>query len=434
MNTSGLDTTARPPATAPLFRSAALAHAGVGSHGTIMLARPLSFSFLTLMYCAVALAIVFFFACCSTTRKAQVQGVLLPSKGLIRLVPAQPGIISERRVHEGQEVQAGDVLFVLNSERPSESHGSAEKAVSSLLQSRRGSLSDELAQLRLQTTRRIDAARRRGDALRDESRRIDGQIELQQRRVALAEEALARYAELQAANFVAAVQVQEKQTVLMDQQQRFADLQRAKASVGRDLLAVQAESGDLSLQGARDQQAVQRSIAALEQDLAENQARAEVFVRAPVAGTVTSIAAEPGQSVSVNQAVAAIVPAGSTLEAELYAPSRTIGFVKTGMEVLLRYQAYPFQRFGLATGRVREVSSAAMRPQDLALPDAALSAAGASEPLYRVRVTLDRQAVTAYGVEHPLKAGAALDASVVLEKRRLGEWVLEPLYSIAGHV
>jgi membrane fusion protein len=70
-----------------------------------------------------------------------------------------------------------------------------------------------------------------------------------------------------------------------------------------------------------------------------------------------------------------------------------------------------------------------MRPDELDLP----GSSSAAEPLYRVRVTLARQTVTAYGIDEPLKAGAVVDASVLLERRRLYEWALEPLYTITGH-
>ena len=111
------------------------------------------------------------------------------------------------------------------------------------------------------------------------------------------------------------------------------------------------------------------------------------------------------------------------------APSRAAGFVKPGMPVLLRYQAYPYQKFGQAHGRVREVSASAMRPDELAQANGP-----AAEPMYRVRVALERQAVTAYGAERPLMSGATLDATVLLERRRLYEWVLEPLYTISGRI
>ena len=108
--------------------------------------------------------------------------------------------------------------------------------------------------------------------------------------------------------------------------------------------------------------------------------------------------------------------------------------MKPGQKVFLRYQAYSYQKFGQSEGTVREVSRAALRPDELAVPGAAITAGAATEPLFRVRVKLDRQTVTAYGAEQPLKAGAVLEASIVLERRRLFEWVLEPLYTITGRI
>lgn len=149
---------------------------------------------------------------------------------------------------------------------------------------------------------------------------------------------------------------------------------------------------------------------------------------------VSAINADPGQAVVTNQTLASLLPSGTVLQAELYAPSRAAGFIKPGMAVLLRYQAFAYQKFGQQHGRVREVSSTAMSPEDMALPGATMTTGGTGQPLYRVRVDLERQAVTAYGIPQPLKSGMLLDASVLLEKRRLYEWVLEPLYTVTGRL
>ena len=55
-----------------------------------------------------------------------------------------------------------------------------------------------------------------------------------------------------------------------------------------------------------------------------------------------------------------------------------------------------------------------------------------SEPLYLISVALESQSITAYGVDQPLQAGMLLEADVLQERRRLYEWVLEPLLSITG--
>ena len=54
------------------------------------------------------------------------------------------------------------------------------------------------------------------------------------------------------------------------------------------------------------------------------------------------------------------------------------------------------------------------------------------ESYYRVIVNLARQDVTAYGKAEPLRPGMMLEADVLGERRRLYEWVLEPLYSLHG--
>ena len=264
--------------------------------------------------------------------------------------------------------------------------------------------------------------------------RLEAQIALQKRRVSLAEESVRRLVDLQGQNFVSAAQVQERQAELLDQQQKLADLERGKASSARDLSGAQAELRELRIQIQRDQEAIARNIASLEQELTENEARRQGVVRAPHAGVATAIGAELGQTVAAGQALASLLPADSRLIAELYASSRAIGFVKPGMDVLLRYQAYPYQKFGQHHGRVTEVSSTAMRSDELGLSGAPLPAGTGGEPLYRVRVAIERQSVTAYGSPQALKAGMVIDASILLERRRLYEWVLEPVYTVTGRL
>lgn len=417
-----------------MFRAEAVEHARVRSYGTVLLARPVAHTALTLLFTALAVGVVAFFFCFSYTSKAKVFGVLLPTDGLIRLIPMQGGVVTERRVREGQAVRAGDVLFVLVSERAGATHGNAEQNISTLLQSRRDSFLTERDQLRQQSKQRIDATQRRSDALVDEQRRVGEQIALQQRRVALAEVALKRYTELQGANFVSVVQVQDKQVELLDQQQRLADLHRASALTEREISTAQADTRDLQVQARRDQEAGQRNVAATEQDLTENEARRQIYVRAPRDGTVAAITVDLGQTVAGSQVLASILPAGSELEAELYAPSRAAGFLRPGMAVLVRYQAYSYQKFGQSHGTVHEVSNTAMRSEEMTLPGATMPSGTTTEPLYRVRVRLDRQTVSAHGVAVPLKSGAMLDASVLLETRKLYQWVIEPLYTITGRM
>jgi len=399
-----------------------------------MLARPISFFILTLMFAGMAGVVVFFFAGFSVARKAQVTGVLVPVEGLIRIIPPHGGVVTKTMAREGSVVEKGDVVLVLGNERASVGVNSAERRISALLEARRTSLRSDQEQLRRQSSQHSVDLHRRTTDMESEISRINDQTALQQQKIALVQAAVRRYEELYASRYMPALQVQQKQAELIDEQQRLADLMRTRAAVERTLADTHYEASSREIQLQRDLQASDRNIATLEQELTESEARRTILVRAPRSGVVTAITAEPGQATVAGQAIAAILPNGGVLEAELYVTSRSIGFIHPGMPVLLRYQAYTYQKFGHARGTVREVSATAMRAAELNVPGAAMMTLSDAEPVYRVRVRLDKQAVKAYGISHPLRSGALLDASIILERRRLYEWILDPLYTVIGRL
>ena len=75
-----------------------------------------------------------------------------------------------------------------------------------------------------------------------------------------------------------------------------------------------------------------------------------------------------------------LVPAGARLEARLFGPSRSIGFVRPGQRVLLRYEAYPYQKFGSYEGVVKSVSRTTVGPGELAEASAGARARRAWPP------------------------------------------------------
>jgi len=392
-----------------------------------VLARPATHIVLTLLFGVIGVCVVLFLFEFSVTRKTHVVGVLLPRQGVLNIQSPQAGVIREARVQEGQRVKASDVLYVISSDRISTGQDSAGITTSRLIEIRLQSIQRDQAEQQSQAELRIAAAQARSNDLAAELAKIEQQRAMQRRRIALVAEIVKRDSELRAANFISSAIAQQHEGDLLDQEQRLADLERLEAATNRDLAAVHAEASNAQIQARRDQESAGRAIAELQQELAENEVRREILIRAPRAGTVTAVSAVAGSTISSGQVLASILPADSPLEAELYAPSRAVGFIKPGMKVLLRYQAFPYQKFGQFAGFIREVSGAPVASSSTSQPPN-------SEPIYRVRVTLDSQTAFVYGEHRQLTPGMALEASVVLERRRLYEWILEPLYSIRGRV
>jgi len=105
-------------------------------------------------------------------------------------------------------------------------------------------------------------------------------------------------------------------------------------------------------------------------------------------------------------------------------PARAIGFVAPGQMVRLLYDAFPFQSFGSYRGTIASVATTMLQPAEL--PELVLAL---KEPAYRVKVALERQTVDAFGREVALQPDMTLRADIILERRSLLEWLLEPLMS-----
>ncbi|WP_027864588.1 HlyD family secretion protein [Massilia alkalitolerans] len=417
-----------------MFRQQAIEHVTVRQYGTVILTRPVSHVVLTGVFVTLALLLIAFFLFFETTRKSHVQGMLVPTAGVIRVYSTQMGVIKEARIKEGQFVREGEVLFVVSSERSNAEASSTEALVSDLLTRRRDSFHAELQQAKAQFVQRRAALQQRAQDLQSEIKRLDNQALMQKQRIALSEQTVARFAQLKATNYISAAQLQEREAELLDQRQRLLEIERIRSTTQRDLASTQAEERDVAVQALRDENALRRNASMLEQDLTENEARREILVRARQSGTVTAISANLGQTVGTSTSLASILPEGNKLEAEMYVPSRAVGFIKPGMTALLRYQAFPYQKFGQHPARVREVATTSVRPDELPTSAAAMPGAAQSEPVYRVRLELDQQTVRAYGTAMPLRSGMLVDASVMLERRKLYEWVLEPVFSISGRL
>lgn len=415
-----------------LFRQQAVEFQRQSTYGTVLLLRPLSRRYLTIGFCLIAAALLAFFFLFSTTRKAQVQGVLLPDAGVLRVQSSQTGRLVKVEVREGQQVRRGDVLFVLNAERSGASSESAERVLAQLLAQQRNSFSEEIRQSGEQARQKALLLDRREEELQGELAQLGTQLELQKQRVRLAEQSFQRFEELERTSFISAALLQDKQAELLDQRQRLGDLQRALLAKKSETARLQSERQAIQLQAQREAQALQRSAVAVDQELTENAARSQTLVRAPLDGTVTAIGVTPGQVVTPATVLASLLPQGAQLEAEVYAPSRAVGFINPGMPVLLRYQAYPHQKFGQHRAHVKEITHTSMPRAEL--PPSLAGVFKDDEPLYKIRLRLDRQVVKAYGKEVPLKSGMLLDASVQLEQRFLYEWAVEPLLSISGRL
>lgn len=442
----------------PLFRLEVTASHSQQWLGAIRLARPISAWLIAGVALIVTMILIAFITLGNVTKKARVTGITLPIGGSISISAPNAGLLVNSHVIEGQTVSAGQILFELSTERQGDK-GEITALVAQQLATRRQTLE---AEQRLRTAQAIEkkqALVQRLNNLTTEASQLEQEIVLTQRRHSLAQDSVTKFQTLQNNGYVSAAQTQQKQEDMIDVDTHLSTLRRNKLQLEANQLAMQAELNAQANSLATDQAQLQRAVASLQQEIAENNNRKTNLITASQAGTITTLTSQIGQTINAGQVLATLIPSSSKLakttdtldttkttytaplEVHLYAPSRTAGFVAKGQQVLIRYQAYPYQKFGLQKGTVTDISDTPFAPNELPpnLASTILSNAqqniqgfNSNEALYRIKVRLEKQTIDAYGQVQNLKSGMTLEADILQDKRKIWEWIAEPVLAVTN--
>lgn len=393
--------------------------------GPVQLAQPLSIRLVAGVTAALMCAVLLFAFFGTYTRRVHATGILMPKAGLITLASPASGVVTSAAVNEGDIVAKGALLYVLDLDTQSADGATEQQVIQQLAQQK--------ANLEKQRANRLALAKIEKQALQDQRANLQSQHLQLQQQIQIQNSAVA-------AMKTKAEQLQRgvRNGIVADpdyQSQNYIYVQALAQ-------AAQFEQNDLQTQGriseishqllmfdgklAQEIFQTDREVLRLDQLIAENQAKQSIEIRAPEAGTATSIRVHVGQQVATGAPLVTILPRTGKLEVDLFVNSAAIGFVEKGAPVILRYAAYPFQRYGLYHGRVAESTHAPVGAGDM--PSAAQN--NASDSIYRILVTPEKSYVLANGTHKPLEAGMRVDADIALEKRRLYRWLFDPLYSV----
>lgn len=394
--------------------------------GGISLAQPPHFWLLAVFAAMAAIAIVSFLSVGEYTRRSRVLGELVPDLGLSTVVAPSAGVVARLDVEEGDHVRRQDGLLAITVPRVI---SSGQDAVSTLLKSQRSRMASVGAMGEFQdkqlAAQEEGAKAQRYEMLRELSQ-IEAEIATRTEQVRIGRETVSSYRSVEDERYVSLVQINQQEQLMLEAVNAQQALQREATSLRRKLAELEQRLAEIPQQRLSAQAESERDLAALNQEAIRIQADGELLLRAPVTGLVANRLVEAGQAVQAGQPIVSLLPEGAELRAQLLVPSSGIGFVKPGDRVLLRYHAYPYQKFGGHEGKVIRISRSALTGTQ--------KVGDARQSLYRVLVSLDQQGVAVYGKIEPLRPGMQLEADIMGERRKLYEWLLEPLYSVTGRL
>jgi len=397
--------------------------------GKVQLASPISHRVWTIVALLVSALILLWLFTGHYTRRERVTGSLVPQAGLIELTTNAPGTVTQVTAREGARVQKGDVLVMLSGATVSASMGDTAAAIIGQLNIERSHLLSDIADTKVSAENKAQGLKTQQGELRTQLQQLDEQLAIQRQQVQSLRTLLNKIQPLLDKGYVSSFQVQQQETSALDAEAQVKALNRERSQIEQQLSTINGQLTQLPLDTQDKLSDSSRQLAQVQQSLDQNEAQRASVLRAPRTGTISSVLVKNGQAVTAGQAVVAIVPAGTPLQAQLLVPSSAIGFVQIGQPVNLRYEAFPYQKFGLQRGRVLEISRSTLTPAEVSL----LVGQMPEQPLYTVQVAIEKQAITAYNQQQALKPGMALDADIMMDRRRLAEWVFEPLFGISKH-
>ncbi|WP_232437941.1 HlyD family efflux transporter periplasmic adaptor subunit [Burkholderia ubonensis] len=378
----------------------------------------------------IAVSVAAFMVLGTYTKRERVMGQLVPSAGVLNVSPPVTGTVERIEVREGQRVRAGDPLITVSAEVAT-SLGDAREMVRTQLETQRERLRSDLSGQTVLAEEAIRGLKDRAATLERQLRELQMQHTHRVRQVELARSQLEKLSMMRTQGYASNSQVDQQEASVLDAEARLQDSVRAQLDVQGQLIQARQQLREQPLNARQQRNEMGRKLAETEQAIVENEARRSVVLRAPADGVVGAILFKVGQIINAGQTAASVLPADGRLEAQLMVPSRAIGFIHPGQTVVLRYEAYPYQKFGQQYGRVSGISRSALSPQEVAT---LTGQPNVQEQHYRLTVTLDRQDIAVYDRTERLRPGMALDADLLLDRRTLIEWVLEPIYALGRRV
>lgn len=205
----------------------------------------------------------------------------------------------------------------------------------------------------------------------------------------------------------------------IDLQQVLSESQRLQAQltqkqVEEDTIQIQTEQAIQKLELEKTQ--MRAKVTQAEKQIAEAKMRLQqLTLTAPVDGVVLALnVRNSGEVVQPGQAIAELAPQNAPLVLEANLPTKEAGFVKVGNTTQIKFDAYPYQDYGIVSGQVISISPNSKLNEQL----------GA---VYRVEIALEHNYVKANRQTIKFQAGQTAKAEIIIRRRRIADILLDPI-------
>jgi len=382
------------------------------------------------------IALLSFLIFSNYTRRINVSGEVITQPHSINLFSPEQGVVTNLMVETGKTVKKGQPLYQIDVSRVTQA-GNVSTTTLSAINKQRDQIDTIITQLQNNKRTTLDNLQQQLDQYEKAHKVSQDMVASAQQGLDAMKQSMQNYGAYQRKGLINTDQLNNQRYLFYQQQTSFQSLNTQSIQESLQITNLRSElvTRAADFDNQISQYGVQRND--LDRQLAEADAKGSLLITAPTDGKISSLSVTPGQMVNAGDSLAQLVPAkNSPFFLVAWLPNESVPYVKPGEEINIRYEAYPFEKYGQFPGRVESVSSAPVSEQELnSYSSAPKNPNGTvSGPYYKVIVSLDKSQLNWHGETLNLSSGMKAESTMFLEKRPLYQWMLSPYYSMKKSV
>lgn len=412
-----------------LFRTQAIEHKSQRLHGDVLV-KPKFSHFIIIGFLGIWLLLISIWALVSEfTLRETVPGWTETTDGIVRVYSKNIGTVTEVLVSDGDTVTKDQPIILIQSNNKLMNGGVLEDRLLSEYQHQSAILDSQLDSSNRIYLQRAANLEKQIDSLELSLKLLEKQSKTQKQIYSITNSQLTRYKALKEEGYVSMLDVDN---ILSKKLSLENDLQTnmiQRVNLANTIEQLKSEKTLLSESIENEIGNFKILLSDNDQNISKINSQKTHLITASKSGTISNLQVKEGQQVTPSETVPllSIVPSTNNLVIHLLVPIRSSGFINTGQSLSIRYDAFPFEKFGISTGKITNLSSNTLLPNELLNAPVSIQ-----EPTYRITGKLDKPYVEAYGKKISLKPGMTLNADIALGKRTIFEWLMEPILSLKG--
>jgi len=395
-------------------------------YGQVSVIQPISLYSTSILIFVLFLIIIIYLSQANFSRKEVVKGYLLPGKGVVKVFTRRAGVIDRLYVEEGQVVQQGDHLLKIKNSQSLVTGVELSMVLVKELTLQMNYLQQELKannKILIKNNSRIIEQKKQ---LTKKLTLTDEAINTKKIKLSLKNNKKEKRKRLLENKYISITEYDKSKEEYLTVIEEINELERSQIQTRMEISNLEFKHLELPEQQVINEVGIKRKISEIKSKITDLNNQFEFIKKAPESGVITAIQPNNGSKVDSDTLILSILPMHSPLEIELLLPTRSAGFIGIGNNVNIRFDAFPYQKFGFITGVISSIDKVVVLPSEKVFP------IEINEAMYRIRAKLNQQFIKAYGKEFPLKVGMVANADIMLERRSLLEWLLDPVYTIKG--